>query len=104
MIATQTDREQWVRDHLERLAQDLFPEDRHAAWQLLGIEHDRDRAIVEVEPDPEVVGDVSLKLVVRFDGTGDPECVAVYYREEDGDGYELLCHGARWDGRAPARL
>ena len=81
-------REKFLRRHIAKLAQDVFPDDDVAQWHVIGIQHDKAVSVVEMRAAPETPGYEKYKLAVLFEKGKLPEIVATYAFEEGR--YSLL--------------
>jgi len=82
------DREQYLRDHIVTIAEEMFPDDIGIEWLIHGFDHKKSLSYVEVEPVPNSDDCDRFKFAISFANPNSPETMAVHARE-DGH-YSLL--------------
>ncbi|GEM_PF-878580 len=94
-----TDREQYLRENIDRISKAEFPENWKNAWAILGFRHEGARTYVEVEPAPKDVGYDRFKYLMDFSSSKAPVCVAVYCWDKGR--FSLLCTVPGWEKKVP---
>ena len=77
-----------IRERIQAIGQDSFPDDTGVAWRVLAIEHKGEFAFVESEPVPATVGYPRFRFVLRQGATGDINVLGCYCL--DGGKWSLL--------------
>ncbi len=90
-----SDREALIRERIQEIAEDVFPDNTDVTWEILAISHEGAYSLVESKPDPDTVGYPAFKFVVSFGSIapGSTNAAGVYCLQ-DGK-WTLLCSDPR---------
>ena len=77
------ERDQIIREKINDIGRETFPEDTEVSWEILKIVHAGKYSFVETEPDPSTLGYPKFILVLAFTKSGKPIEVGCYCFERN---------------------
>lgn len=83
-----SDRERAVREKIDGIGAEAFPDDTGITWHVRSFEHHEATSLVEVEPEPSTVGYPKFRFELGFENPQEPKLRRCFcWRDEK---WELL--------------